>query len=265
MDGDQASVDSELTLLYRRLKKGRHPLAGPLANPFDGHRRTEFSHPAFAMYLVTRLTGYEFQDVKRMIDRCQAAQNQGKFVFDLREADSTQGNDWLRNAGFALPPERVLLDSTSRVLQKQSGVIAYASWGSNDRQRKERHLGFEWLPGAIMTEFVSTNGRTFRRPPDSWNISPSWKNPAAFFAGSPQTLAADYIHEGVSGASAHVYEPYLQFTPRPEYVFPAYYRGRNLAESFYVGIPALSWQNIVIGDPLCTIGPPARKIWVYMP
>ena len=26
--------------------------------------------------------------------------------------------------------------------------------------------------------------------------------------------------------------------------------GRNLAESFYMGIPALSWMNVVIGDPL---------------
>jgi hypothetical protein len=36
-------------------------------------------------------------------------------------------------------------------------------------------------------------------------------------------------------------------------VLPAYANGRNLAESFYLGIPGLSWQNIVIGDPLCKL------------
>ena len=36
----------------------------------------------------------------------------------------------------------------------------------------------------------------------------------------------------------------------PDYLFPAYLSGRNLAESYYVAIPALSWQNIVVGDPL---------------
>ena len=46
-------------------------------------------------------------------------------------------------------------------------VIAYASWGSNDPNRKQRHLGFEWLPGAIATEYVSTNGRTFAKPPEA--------------------------------------------------------------------------------------------------
>jgi hypothetical protein len=33
-------------------------------------------------------------------------------------------------------------------------------------------------------------------------------------------------------------------------VLPAYYSGRTLAESFYLGIPGLSWMNVVIGDPL---------------
>jgi uncharacterized protein (TIGR03790 family) len=141
------------------------------------------------------------------------------------------------------------------VLYHQSDVIAYASWGSNDPDRKERHLGFQWLPGAIMTEYVSTNGRSFTRPPDSWNIG-AWGDPRATFAGTPQSLTADYIHDGVTGASGHVYEPYLEFTPRPNILLPAYYHGRNLAESYYLATPLLSWMNIVVGDPLCNLGKP---------
>ena len=48
------------------------------------------------------------------------------------------------------------------------------------------------------------------------------------------------------------------FTPRPDLLLPAYYSGRNLAESFYLSIPALSWQNVVIGDPLMSLGPPGK-------
>ena len=91
--------------------------------------------------------------------------------------------------------------------------------------------------------------------PDAWEIG-TWADKSKWFTGSPQTLTADYIHEGATGASGHVYEPFLGFTPRPDYLFPAYYSGRNLAESFYLSIPALSWQNIVIGDPLCSLGKP---------
>ena len=65
------------------------------------------------------------------------------------------------------------------------------------------------------------------------------------------TLAAESIQEGATGASGHVYEPFLRYCPRPDILFPAYIvRGRNLAESYYLAIPALSWMNIVIGDPL---------------
>ena len=38
---------------------------------------------------------------------------------------------------------------------------------------------------------------------------------------------------------------------RPQILFPAYLRGFNLAEA-YTAMPYLSWQTIVIGDPLCT-------------
>ncbi|MCA1651643.1 MAG: tetratricopeptide repeat protein, partial [Acidobacteria bacterium] len=48
-----------------------------------------------------------------------------------------------------------------------------------------------------------------------------------------------------------VSEPYLQSAVRPEILFPAYFAGFNLVESFYLAIPHLSWQTLVIGDPLC--------------
>ena len=31
---------------------------------------------------------------------------------------------------------------------------------------------------------------------------------------------------------------------------------RNLAESYYIATPALSWQGVVLGDPLCSLGKP---------
>jgi uncharacterized protein (TIGR03790 family) len=142
-----------------------------------------------------------------------------------------------------------------RVLYDQKDVIGYASWGSNDRHRTRRWLGFQWLPGAIATEFVSTNMRTLKRPPDTWTYT-TWQDREHLWANSPQGLSADFIHEGATGASGNVYEPYLAGCARPDYVLPAYFEGRNLAESFYLGIPFLSWQGVVLGDPLCSLGKP---------
>jgi uncharacterized protein (TIGR03790 family) len=257
MTTDGAAVDSELTLLYAGIHSGRaHGLPGSLPNPFFGKRDAPFAHPNFPMYLVTRLAAYDFDGVKGIIDRALVATNRGKFVIDLRDTlGDAEGDEWLRDAALLLPKERTVLDQTRKVLYDESDVIGYASWGSNDPNRNHRFVGFHWLPGAIMTEFVSTNARTFARPPDTWNLG-EWKLPNAWFAGSPQSMTADYILEGATGASGHVSEPYLAMCPRPQLLLPAYYHGRNLAESYYLAIPALSWQNIVIGDPLCSLGPP---------
>lgn len=255
LDGDAASVDSELALLYDEIKNGRtHPLKGRQPNPYFRQRDIPFSHTRFPIYMVARLAAYDFAGARGMIDRSLAARNQGKFVLDTRGAGDS-ADEWLETAALFLPKDRVVLDESSKVLYGERGVIGYASWGSNDSNRKQRFVKFNWLPGAIATEFVSTNGRTFARPPADWNIS-DWSSRHLWFAGSPQTLTADYIADGASAATGHTEEPFLDATPRPDILFPAYYGGRNLAESFYLSIPYLSWQNILIGDPLMTLGPP---------
>lgn len=252
--GEGASVDSELTLLYQQIHGRGHPLRAPIPNPFYGHEDAAFGHPQFPIYLLTRLAGYDFADVKGIIDRALVAVNRGKVVIDATNDSDHPGNKWLRAAAAKLPKDRLVFDETSTVLYDETDVIGYAGWGSNDRDRTRRFLGFHWLPGAIMTEYVSTNARTFSKPPDNWTIS-TWKDgdKPRWFAGSPQTMTADYIHEGVTGTSGHIDEPYLQLTPHPDHLLPAYLHGRNLAESYYLALPGLSWQNVVIGDPLCRL------------
>lgn len=247
----RSSVDSELALLYSKLKGVKVERAGTVRNPFFAVRDAPFRHPQFPIYLVTRLAGYDVDDVKGMIDHALAARNTGEFVIDAPSAAGGEGNGWLRTASLLLPPSRVKLDLTPRVLYGEKNVIGYASWGSNDPNRKQRWLHYQWLPGAIATDFVSTNARTFKRPAADWNISSG-----KAFADSEQSLSADAIHEGASGASGNVYEPYLTACARPEYVLPSYYDGRNLAESFYMGLPFLSWMGVILGDPLCSLGKP---------
>ena len=255
---DGAAVDSELALLPRLMDHEDHPVPGPLNNPFFGRYRERFDIAKHRIFLVTRLTAFNFEDIRGMIDRCLEAANRGFFVFDLSRANSGNGDQLMQAAARALPQARVRVEDTVEVLTGAGGVIGYASWGSNDAPRQTRRLrdlGFEWLPGAIATEYVSTNARTFEEPPPDWRPAP-WSEKDSFFADSPQSLTGDMIRQGASGASGHVYEPYLAGTPRPNYLFPAYYEGRTLGESFYLAIPFLSWMNVVVGDPLCSLGAP---------
>lgn len=251
---ERASVDSELTLLYSKLKGQEFPRDGPIRNLFYEKRDSYFRHPQFPMYLVVRLAGYDFADVKGMIDRGLAARNRGKVVIDVQPGNG-EGDNWLRNTATLLPADRLILHQTPPALYDVKDVIGYASWGANDNAHRRRFPGFQWLPGAVASEFVSTNARTFRRPPDNWNIT-TWSDPSHFYAGSPQDLSADLIHEGATGVSGNVYEPFLAGCVRPDYLLPAWLDGRNLAESFYLGMPFLSWQGVVLGDPLASLGKP---------
>ena len=249
INSDGASVDSELALLYARRQGQPLPVVGMVPNPFFRQRDTPFTQRAFPIYLVTRLAGYDLAGIRAMIDRGLQAHNRGKAVIDLKDDSDREGNNWLRTAALLIPAGRCVLDESTKVLSGLSGVIAYASWGSNDFARKERFLHMKWLPGAIATEFVSTNGRTFERPPAAWNLG-TWADTKGWWHGAPQSLTADYLLEGASGATGHVNEPFLQQCPRPDQLIPAYLGGRNFAESAYLSIPFLSWMNIVVGDPL---------------
>lgn len=249
---DGAAVDSELTLLYAKLKGTSPNLSGSLANPFLGRMNEPFSHPAFPIYLVTRLAGYTYEDTIRSVQRCRGARNIGKVVLDLKEDSDAMGDDWLRTASILLPAGRVQVDTSTKVISSATAVIGYASWGSNDKSRALRKSGMQWLPGAIATEYVSTSLRTLEAPPASWQIG-KWSDKNTYYAGSPQSMILDYIAEGASGVSGAIDEPYLAFATRPNFLFPAYLNGRNLAESFFLAMPALSWHFIVIGDPLCSL------------
>ena len=154
---ESCAVDSELTLLYSKMKGKRFPRAGLVPNPFYRQKDAQFAHARFPIYLVTRLAGYDFDDVKGIIDRSLAARGiaEGKFVFDLKSDDDSEGNNWLRTAALALPKERVVMDESTKVVTGEKDVIGYAGWGSNDPNRHQRNLGFQWLPGALVSEYVS--------------------------------------------------------------------------------------------------------------
>ena len=255
-----ASVDSELALAPRRLRGERISAPGRVENPYFMRYRESFEPERHDFYPVTRLTGYSYEDVEGLVSRSLEAKNRGVFVLDQGPIQEGEGNDWMSRAARALSLDRVFLDKNNEVVYGMRGVIGYASWGSNDVQRqvdKRRFLGFEWAPGALAIEYVSTNGRTFREPPKDWTIG-TWRDESTHFFGSPQSMTGDLVREGAAGVAGHVYEPYLDAVPRPDYVLPKYYSGATLAEAFYVGIPYLSWMNIVVGDPLCRIGPAER-------
>ena len=256
--GTSSSVDSELALLYRRMTGVTMAPNGPVPNPyFLGNGGIEaakpFSHAIADIYLVTRLDGFSVADALGLIDRGIAPATDGRFLLDGAPASADVRNTWFETAAARLSArglgERVVHEETSRALTREAGVLAYASWGSNDPGLAVRYPELQFVNGGIASMFLSSDARTFVEPPEPWK--PGRATVARTHAGSTQTLIGDFVRGGVTGVAGNVAEPFLDGTVRPDVLFPSYAAGFNLAEAFYLATPYLSWQTVVVGDPLC--------------
>jgi uncharacterized protein (TIGR03790 family) len=210
-------------------------------NPYF-QRREAFSHSKYGFYLVTRLDGYSDADVKRMIDSSvRATPDKGLFLFD--EAANRKEGDYLETQNGLFAAAEVLrakgfqtsLERSEDFVAPSAPLMGYASWGSNDGAFSlDAYRRLRFKPGSIAETFVSTSGRTFRR------------------TSGGQSLIADLIEQGLTGAKGYVSEPFTFALARPEILFERYTSGFNLAESFYMASPVIMWKDIVVGDPLCS-------------
>lgn len=235
-----ASVEGELALIlgpYAGLIGGN----GRVASPFY-RQRTDFTHKHYRIYLVTRLDGYTFTDVQGLIDRAgdipEHIPSHGSVVLDmdpLWNSSASFLNTRMRVAADTLRKRNVTvqLDTTTQFITGVQGVSGYAGWGSNDKHTAlNGRIHFTWNPGAIAETYVSTSARSFTAPPVYG-----------------QSLIADLIAEGVTGAKGYVYEPFTNAMADVSILFDLYSAGYTLAESYFSASQFLSWMDVVVGDP----------------
>jgi uncharacterized protein (TIGR03790 family) len=261
LNGTGASVDSELTLLYRRMTGQPTRAAGYVDNPYflgdkDISQAEPFTHRQHDIFLVSRLDGFTADQVIALIDRAGKPARDGQVVLDKRDPLTNRaGEDWMDAAAKRLTDlgqaERAVLETTVKPARDVSSVLGYFSWGSVDPQNRVRWVGMGFVPGAIAASFVSSDARTFKQPPETWVPSGNPALRATWFEGSPESLVGDLIREGVTGVAGHVSDPLLNSAIRPQILFPAYLGGFNLIEAYYLAMPHLSWQTVIVGDPLC--------------
>ncbi|MCB2205586.1 TIGR03790 family protein [bacterium] len=208
------------------------------------------SSPAqpYDMFLTTRLTGLTKEDVFSMIDRSGpftfVNKDSALFVFDrdpipitLDPYDNNLGEAGTVVEGFGW---NALVNTDSVYVTEQRNVMGYASWGSNDHFdhyfTSHARPQNTWLPGSLAETYVSTSAR---------NFTPGQTG--------GQSRIADLFAEGCTGASGYVFEPYDIALTWVNVLFNRYLRGYNLAESYYMTNPTISWMATIVGDPKTSI------------
>lgn len=137
--------------------------------------------------------------------------------------------------------------------EETNTLIGYSSYGENHSAggHGENPPGagtyiscFDFARGAMFNTFESYNGRALNGLGTLFN----------------QEQVADFVAAGGTFAIGNVYEPFTFSVADNEYMMPnLLMRGMRWGEAAYTSLPCLSWQQIVIGDPL------ARPIIVHDP
>ncbi|MBC7367705.1 MAG: TIGR03790 family protein, partial [Undibacterium sp.] len=140
------------------------------------------------------------------------------------EATATQ----LDNLGFDLTVDRdpATMPPTARI----DAPVLYFGWYTGNLNGPFTPPEFRFPPGAIALHIHSYSAQTLR------SRSSGWVGPL--------------LARGVTATMGNVFEPYLELTHQPQLFLKALARGATLVDAAYYALPALSWQTILIGDPL---------------
>jgi len=104
----------------------------------------------------------------------------------------------------------------------------YCGWYSLSRYVD----AFTWVRGAIGYHIASGECTTLKRP-------------------ESQVWCKRMLERGIAATIGPVNEPYVQAFPLPELFFPLLTEGYlSLGETYLITLPFLSWQMVLIGDPL---------------
>lgn len=234
---DEASVDSELTTLAMNAP----PPDGALKNPyFNATVRLPRFTRAPGLLLVGRLDGPSDAVVRRMIDDAlQAEQNglHGRAVIDLAQKSGgyKEGEDWLNVTAATLQRSGIplFIDRDESLLREHwplPDTILYFGWYTTDVAGAFASPEFRFRRGAVACHLHSFSAAAMR------DATKNWTGPL--------------LSKGAAATFGNVYEPYLALTVHFDLLTKRLLEGFTLAEAAWAATPAISWMNVVLGDPL---------------
>lgn len=232
-----SSLDSEL-MAFGLLE---HPAEGPLNNPYYEKSAPFASLPLAPIFLVGRLDGPKPEMVKRMIDDAVAVEKTGLYgraYVDLaqkNEAGYKEGEDWLLAAGRTLGQSGfpLVVDIRSERFPQNypmTDCAMYLGWYTLPPDGPFLNPNFKFKKGAVACHIHSFSALSVQNPSQGW--------------------VSTFVKQGVCATFGNTYEPYLSLTVHLDKLTDRLLRGYTIVEAAAMATPALSWMNVVVGDPL---------------
>lgn len=236
---NDASVDDELALLPRL---GFDDPIATAPNPVVGVTNGAQIHPTNGVFMVTRLDGPTPEIARGLVDKALEAESRGLWghaYIDLRAITNGPyglGDRMITNAAVAAKRLgfETFVDNQSATLgvgYPLSQVALYVGWYDSGVTGPFYRASVEFQPGAFAYHLHSFSAANLRSASENW-VGP-------------------LLARGATATMGCVAEPYLEFTPNPAMFLERWgYVGMTLGEAATAAHPVLSWQTVVVGDPL---------------
>ncbi len=237
-----SALDSELALVG----VDSYPLSGWVPNPlFLGFKNRKLPIPKKKVLMVSRLDGPDPEIVRRIIDDSVEVEKTGLSGFAYFDARWPRPDAQKKVSGYALYDKSihlavdlmrkvgrltVVLDERTALFQEGQCPKAalYCGWYSLGKYVD----AFDWVRGAVGYHIASSECTTLKK-------------------ARSQVWCKRMLEEGVVATVGPTSEPYVQAFPVPNIFFGLLVDGQlDLAECYVLSTPFLSWQMVLIGDPL---------------
>ena len=233
---NEASIDSELSIMGAL----EHPIGGVIPNPCFQKEVSAATNPAAFMTMVGRIDANTYDHCKRMVLDALDVEKEGlwgRTYLDLwtRGANYKLGDDWIENIAkasinLATPTIVDRMKNTFVTNYPMRDAAIYFGWYTQHRNGPFLNDEMKFQKGAIAVHLHSFSGAQLLNPAKNWSVG--------------------LIDRGAAATLGNVWEPYLGLSHHFDIFYDRLLKGYTLVEAAYMSINVLSWQNIVIGDPL---------------
>lgn len=233
---NEASVDSELAVM------GIHgvPIGGPIENKYFNKEIPFIQMPTPYLLLVGRIDAKSYLTCQRMVLDALDAEEKGLWGktyldFALKGGAFAIGDKWLEGitkrslaSGFPTITDRT--KDTFVTNYPMSDAAIYFGWYTFHRNGPFLNPKLKLQRGAIAVHLHSMSAAQLTDPSKNWS--------------------AALLESGATATLGNTWEPYLQLSHNFDIFHDRLLKGYSLAESASMAMNAMSWQNLVLGDPL---------------
>jgi len=235
-ENNEASVDSELMMFGVR----GLPIGGPLQNRYFNQQVPFIQAPLPYMVLVGRIDAKDYLTCQRiLLDALDAEENglwgRSYVDFSLKGGAFAAGDQWLegiakRSIGAGFPTVTERSKDTFVTNYPMTKAATYFGWYTFHRNGPFLDPTMQFQRGAIAVHLHSMSASQMGDPTKNWSSA--------------------LLDRGAAATLGNTWEPFLQLSHNFDIFHDRLLKGFSLVESAAMAINVVSWQNLVLGDPL---------------